>query len=634
VSTASGKASEASASATAAAQSASSAASASQSAVSSASSAQSSATDAEQAKTDAQTAKTAAETAQAAAEAAAQSVSASAAQIAKNTANFASEFSASTTYAIGDYCIHEGTLYRFTSAHTGAWSASDVEATNVGYEVDDLKSDISLDRESVSVDVPISATYTSRAYIDTGISVGSTVSLTPVSHSDLSYAIIDVNEGDYFKIIGAGASAPRQWAFIDSSNKLLAVSAAGVSTTSYVHAPKDGKLIVNTWTTDPHSVSYSGYKGYVETIDAEITDITNGIVAINNSIDFINDAVFDTVLTPLSNDVLNLSANTYLYVDTLDYSVEARTLSGASTTDYLEIPTDGVVSVETTYGSAVCGASYYDASKVCIGVESDLYGGASPVTVSNYALADIPSGAKYFRISSWYDDISVSENVLIPKTETEIIKPNIYGKTWLCVGDSLTAGPSSSKYYHDYISEKDNVSVVNLGRGGTGYMNDYETGNAFYQRIIPQTSDIDFATVFGSGNDLNHYSVLGNYTDTTTDTICGCVNTFLDNYFANYPTQPIGMIAPTPWKDYPTTTPNNQMEQYVEKLRQIAEYRGVPFLDLYHHSNLRPENATNREALFYHQTLDGNGDGVHPNAEGHKIIASKIEQFIKGVASF
>jgi glycerophosphoryl diester phosphodiesterase len=54
----------------------------------------------------------------------------------------APQFSTSTTYAIGDYCIHEGTLYRFTSAHTGAWSASDVEATNVGDEVGDLKSAI------------------------------------------------------------------------------------------------------------------------------------------------------------------------------------------------------------------------------------------------------------------------------------------------------------------------------------------------------------------------------------------------------------------------------------------------------------------------------------------------------------
>ena len=133
--TATGKAAQAEQSATAAANSASAAAT-------SASNAASSATAAQTAQTAAETAQGKAEDAQAAAEAAAQSVSESATQIAKNTDNFASAFSASTTYAIGDYCIHEGNLYRFINEHTGAWSASDVEATNVGGEIGDVKSAI------------------------------------------------------------------------------------------------------------------------------------------------------------------------------------------------------------------------------------------------------------------------------------------------------------------------------------------------------------------------------------------------------------------------------------------------------------------------------------------------------------
>lgn len=35
-------------------------------------------------------------------------------------------FDPTHTYAIGDKCIYNGTLYRFTSAHTGAWTGSDV----------------------------------------------------------------------------------------------------------------------------------------------------------------------------------------------------------------------------------------------------------------------------------------------------------------------------------------------------------------------------------------------------------------------------------------------------------------------------------------------------------------------------
>jgi lysophospholipase L1-like esterase len=82
---------------------------------------------------------------------------------------------------------------------------------------------------------------------------------------------------------------------------------------------------------------------------------------------------------------------------------------------------------------------------------------------------------------------------------------------------------------------------------------------------------------------------------------------------------------------YPTTmVANNHMDDYVEKLQKIANYRGVPFLDLYHGSNLRPENETNRNACFYNESsLDGNGDGVHPNELGHRIIAPKIYEFLK-----
>jgi lysophospholipase L1-like esterase len=215
------------------------------------------------------------------------------------------------------------------------------------------------------------------------------------------------------------------------------------------------------------------------------------------------------------------------------------------------------------------------------------------------------------------------------------------GKKWVCVGDSLTErNATTTKNYYDYISEASGITPYIMGVGGTGYVRGYDVTKAFYQRISAVPTDADFVTIFGSGNDLNIEAMakfngktwseaLGTYTDTGTDTICGCVNTCLDNYFSVMVTAPIGIIAPSPWRPYPTTTPNNRMSDYVSALKQIAEYRGVPFLDLYHHANLRPKNAANRAACYYDGDLDGNGDGVHPNALGHQIIASKIYEFVK-----
>ena len=43
----------------------------------------------------------------------------------------AANFSTSTNYAAGDYCQYQGLIYRFTSAHSGAWNASHVTETTI-----------------------------------------------------------------------------------------------------------------------------------------------------------------------------------------------------------------------------------------------------------------------------------------------------------------------------------------------------------------------------------------------------------------------------------------------------------------------------------------------------------------------
>lgn len=43
---------------------------------------------------------------------------------------FVSAFSTTKTYAVGDFCIYSGQVYRCKTAHTGAWNASHFEAAN------------------------------------------------------------------------------------------------------------------------------------------------------------------------------------------------------------------------------------------------------------------------------------------------------------------------------------------------------------------------------------------------------------------------------------------------------------------------------------------------------------------------
>lgn len=54
-----------------------------------------------------------------------------------NNSIIADAFSTSTAYAVGDYVIYQGVLYRFTSAHSaGAWASGDVTAVVVGDELE------------------------------------------------------------------------------------------------------------------------------------------------------------------------------------------------------------------------------------------------------------------------------------------------------------------------------------------------------------------------------------------------------------------------------------------------------------------------------------------------------------------
>ncbi|HDR8493703.1 TPA: SGNH/GDSL hydrolase family protein [Bacillus cereus] len=195
---------------------------------------------------------------------------------------------------------------------------------------------------------------------------------------------------------------------------------------------------------------------------------------------------------------------------------------------------------------------------------------------------------------------------------------------WGPVGDSLTEhNIRATRNYHDYIAEEIGINVINLGVGGTGYKKTEENNTAFYQRILNVPTDIDVLTIFGSGNDLS--LTLGNPTDTTTDTICGCINKTIDNFYTILPTTPIGIITPTPWSTYPNSVAGNKMELYANALISICKMRCIPYLDLYRCSNLRPWDATFRSLMYSRD----DGNGVHPDENGHKVIASKIREFIK-----
>lgn len=427
--------------------------------------------------------------------------------------------------------------------------------------------------------------------------------------------IIQCSNGDVFKYKGVGKFSTYSWIAyldgelvseingqIDSPNDYTDVvipdGVNGVVFSSY--APIADDIIFDLQRSEPESII-----NRVETCESSLSKVSDCIVNERTIISF-------------AKTGLKLINQSGVVADTvMTESFVSNAISVESDEMYL-------ITGNAGWGCYIF-AFYKSDGSFLSGYKSD--GSSNCTCITDYKIV-VPESAKTL-VVSWNTTFGVG---IVKKLGRNITGNRYYGKKWVCVGDSITEKNSATTvHYFDYISGVNGMTVVNMGVGGTGYMRGKENSNAFYQRVSQIPTDSDVITIFGSGNDLAQYSNIGEYTDATTDTICGCVNATLDAIFTRCPTTPVGIIAPSPWQSYPTTkTSENIMEGYVEKLEKIAKYRGVPFLDLYHCSNLRPEDSTNRISCFYNDaSLDGNGDGVHPNELGHAIISTKIRAFLE-----
>ena len=224
------------------------------------------------------------------------------------------------------------------------------------------------------------------------------------------------------------------------------------------------------------------------------------------------------------------------------------------------------------------------------------------------------------------------------------------GKLWCPFGDSLTdVNGTATKKYWKWISDELGIDTHVMGHSGSGYYQSNNEGKAWYQRANEIPTNVDVITLFGSGNDSSFCQKLqsgkgslGNWndqwsdqwsdsdlnlfaTDRTDISYCALVNHTIDNILKRNPFVKIGIITPSPWKDgQPNESYTPIMKRISDALIEIAERRGIPYLDLYRCSQLRPNDEYFRNNVFF------NGDGVHPNNFGHeKYLYPQIREFLK-----
>ena len=273
-----------------------------------------------------------------------------------------------------------------------------------------------------------------------------------------------------------------------------------------------------------------------------------------------------------------------------------------------------------------------------------------------------PENAAFFRITtvkgnvSTFDDIFFSATDLPygpPCIDTSPVFMGIYptttlsGKTWAAFGDSITEkNVRTTINYHDYIRAETGITVINKGVGGSGYKCRWQNDNN-----IPALADafdftgVDIVTCMAGINDAwtdltdnmgNADDVYDTSSTAQNQSVMACFNHFLDIVIAKAPLAKIGIISPIPCYhtqsgtlyDFNPANDNSTLAQFVEKCKVSCKHHGIPYLDLFHNSGLRPWDSTVNEAMFKCNASDS-PDGLHPNYLGHKYFYPLVREFVK-----
>lgn len=218
---------------------------------------------------------------------------------------------------------------------------------------------------------------------------------------------------------------------------------------------------------------------------------------------------------------------------------------------------------------------------------------------------------------------------------------NLANKKINFLGDSITEGVGTSCKESIYLNIlKENVELAearNYGISGTRYAlqkgtksrpkNDYVDVNSFCERFDLMDSDADIVVVFGGTNDFGHGDApLGCFEDRTPETFYGACHYLYAGLVRKYLGKIIVIMTPLhrcdelSEKGEAKEKKYGTLKQYVNVIREVAEYYSLPILDLYANSGLQPEIEVVRSTYI--------PDGLHPNDLGHQVIANKLETFL------
>lgn len=212
------------------------------------------------------------------------------------------------------------------------------------------------------------------------------------------------------------------------------------------------------------------------------------------------------------------------------------------------------------------------------------------------------------------------------------------------LGDSITQGVGASSpetVYHAVLKRDAGLAQArNYGISGTRFAiqkgteerpkDDYVDINSFSERFHMMDDDADVVVVFGGTNDYGHGDApLGGFSDRTPDTFYGACHYLFSGLIKKYLGKQIVIMTPLHRTgEYKNTGSQKTvgvgtLKEYVNIIREVAEYYSLPVLDLYASSGLQPEVPEIKEMYI--------PDGLHPNDNGNAVIARKLKVFLENL---
>ena len=198
------------------------------------------------------------------------------------------------------------------------------------------------------------------------------------------------------------------------------------------------------------------------------------------------------------------------------------------------------------------------------------------------------------------------------------------------LGDSVTEGVGATCPENNYVSVIGRLlgaEVKNYGISGTriarqtslSYPHAWDMD--FNLRTGFIDNDFDYIFVFGGTNDYGHGDApLGEKEDNTVYTFSGAINLLIDALKGK--TNKLVFITSLNRFDEDLLNPTTKkpLKDYVLKMKEVLNYRKIPYLDFFNNLLEKPKTIEN-EGVF--------ADGLHPNDKGYQILAKAICEYIK-----